>query len=77
MDKQEKELREFITHVDLSVSSMLDGFQVNEDYNDKYNLHINLNGKTLELGFHSELYQSLMMLLNTELQDFEPIKEND
>jgi hypothetical protein len=74
----EKEINDFIDHANNTVCEMIDGFlDLNKEYEEKYNLKIELYGKKLELDLHASLFESLLNLLHTELEDYKEFPPNE
>ena len=60
---------DFLKHMDKSVMDLINEMDKTGHYDEKYNLKIELNGKTLELDLHADLYQRMETLLIEEEEE--------
>ena len=62
-------IKEFIKHVKESTNEMLDIFDNNGDYQERFNVTIAMNGKSITIGNNADLYTNLMKLLYEEIEE--------
>ena len=68
-----QQLNDFLKHIDKTVDELLNVMDTVHEYDEKFNLKIELNGKTLELDLHADLVNNLMVLLEEEKEDYKEL----
>jgi hypothetical protein len=62
-------IKEFIKHVKESTNEMLDIIDNNGEYQERFNVTIKMNGKSITIGNNADLYIKLMDLLYGEIEE--------
>jgi len=63
-------LKDFKEHVERSIYTMLDLMQEG-DYEERFDLVLELNGKKVEIPMHADLYQRLTRFIQEEIDENE------
>lgn len=72
MKNEKSQIKEFINHIKRSTNEMLDIIDTKSEYENRFDVTITINNKSITLGNHSELYENLMNLLYAEIEEEEP-----
>ena len=68
--EKEKELREYIEHLDDSKGELLDSLYMNKKrYDDKFNLTLTTNGKSITIEMDVDVWANLRKLVKEKLNE--------
>lgn len=69
MEDNREQVREYIRHVKRSTNEMLDIIDSGKEYQERFDITITMNGKSITIGNHANNYTNLVDLLYGEIEE--------
>ena len=69
MENEKVAIKEFINHIKMSTNEMLDIIDNKSEYDNRFDVTITMNNKSITIGNNADLYENLMNLLYAEIEE--------